>query len=240
MAIPCYLAMSAAEYAACSALPSHIGWMACHFSLQNNGLSNLPQQLPANALLILDDSIPMENHSIDTILSQLTNMVERFKTTAVLLDFQRHGAAREKELAAAVGEALPCPVVATPDYASKDMPVFLSPAPLHQPLDVYLSAFPGCKLWLDAAPIPTKICVTSTGATFGSCSSLSDNDLPYYESQLHCHYRIDLESDRASFTLQRTYADFHDWLRSAEALGVVCAVGLYQELWKYYDEKAAL
>ena len=240
MAIPCYLAMSAAEYAACPTLPPRIGWMACHFSLQNDGLSNLPQQLPANSLLILDDSIPMENHSIDTILFQLTNVVQEQKIDAVLLDFQRHGMIREKKLAAAVSGALPCPVVVTPDYASEYMPVFLPPAPLHQPLDVYLSRFPGRKLWLDAAPIPTKICVTSAGSTYESHASHSGNILPHHAQQLHCHYSIDVQPEQAFFTLERTKEDFHAWLQAAESFGVACAVGLYQELSKYYNEKAAL
>ena len=240
MAIPCYLAMSAAEYATCSALPPRMGWMACHFSLQNDGLSNLPQQLPANSLLILDDSNPMENHNIDTILFQLTNVIEEQKIDAVLLDFQRHSMRCEKELAAAICKALPCPVAATADYASESMPVFLPPAPLHQPLDVYLSKFTGQKLWLDAAPIPTKICVTSAGSSYESHASLSSNHLPHHAQQLQCHYGIDVQPERACFTLERTKEDFYAWLQAAESFGVVCAVGLYQELNKYYNEKAAL
>lgn len=239
MAIPCYLAMTAAEYAACSVLPSHIGWMACHFSLQNNGLSNLPQQLPANALLILDDSIPMENHSIDAIVSQLTDAAQEFQIDAVLLDFQRLGIAQEKELAAGLGAALPCPVAAPAEYAVGTMPIFLPPVPLNKPIRPYISQHSGQELWLDAAPTPIRFRITSD---YSICESLSsiDRALPLADTQAHCHYEIQLSDTCATFTLGRSKEDFSQWLQDAEALGITRVVGLYQEFTDYDNEKAAL
>lgn len=235
MIIPCYLAMTAAQYAACAALPPHIGWMACHFSLQNNGLSNLPEQLPKASMLILDDSIPMENHSIDRILEQLSNVVQKLEIAAVLLDFQRHSISREKELSSAIGAALPCPVAAPPEYTTENMPIFLPPIPLHKPLMPCLSKFSGREIWLDAAPVPCRFKITAAGCDCEPLFIADAEALRHAESQMHCHYSIAVSDTEATFTLGRSKGDFFRWLQDAQSLGVTRVVGLYQELIAYCD-----
>ena len=62
MDINCYMAMTAAEFIKAKELPTKLGWMACHFSQSNTGLCDLPDMLPKNAIIILDDSTPPEDH----------------------------------------------------------------------------------------------------------------------------------------------------------------------------------
>lgn len=240
MVIPCYLAMTAAQYASCTALPPCMGWMACHFSLHNNGLSNLPEQLPEASMLILDDSIPMENHSIDTILSQLTDAVQRLDIGAVLLDFQRQSIPQEKQLASAIGASLSCPTAAPPEYAAKTMAVFLPPIPLNKPLKPCLSKFSGREIWLDAAPVPCQFKITAKGCHCESPCFAAPETLLHHDLQSHCHYSIQVSDTDVTFTLGRSKEDFSNWLQDAQGLGVTRVVGLYQELAAYCNEKTAL
>ena len=62
MAIAPFLAMTGAEMRNNSVLPDKIAWMACHFSPYGTGLSNLPKNLPAGSLLMVDDITPPHGH----------------------------------------------------------------------------------------------------------------------------------------------------------------------------------
>ena len=84
MGIPHYLAMTAAEFSA-NMPQKDTAWMACHFSSCSHGLSNLPEELPSGALLILDDSTPMECHDPETVKRQLAPAIEKYPRIAALI-----------------------------------------------------------------------------------------------------------------------------------------------------------
>ena len=119
MALTLYLAMTCAEIQNCHSLPAHIAWMACHFSPYGNGLSNIPQQLPEDSVLILNDRIPPQGHDPKLVAAQLAQTAEKHSVARILLDFQRPD---YDETAAVVSEVLqvaPCPTAVTPAYASQ-------------------------------------------------------------------------------------------------------------------------
>lgn len=231
MGLPCYLAMTAVEFAGMPTLPQHTAWMACYFSGSGTGLSNLPGHLPPNAMLILNDSIPFSGHDPEKILAQLTNTVKAWDCRCLLLDLQRPGSRDVADLCRLLVEALPCPVVLSEDYA-KDLscPVFLSAPPLLTRLSRHLAPWEGREIWLEAALDKAVVTVTEDGSTL---TPSTDGELPepwFTEAQLFCRYHWALEGKAARFTILRTKEDLSAMLHAAKDLGVKGAVGLYQEL----------
>lgn len=231
MAIRRYFAMTAAEIRESDHLPPGIAWMACHFSPYGTGLSNLPQRLPPDSLLILNDRTPIHGHDPVRIAQQLEERIAALNCRELLLDFQRPG---EPETAALVNhlvDALPCPVIVSDQYGDGlDCPVFLPPVPPDIPLSGYLAPWRGREIWLEMALDGETISLTEEGA---STTPLLPGELweeGFQEELLHCHYRIDVPETEAKFTLWRTREDLEALLTEAEALGVTAAVGLYQEL----------
>lgn len=230
MPIPRYLAMSAAEMAGCSALPRHMAWMACHFSSSGNGLSNLPRWLPADSLLILDDSIPMQGHDPQRIAEELGACMQHLQCVGLLLDFQRAGEDQTKGLAEYLCKALPFPIIVSDTYAEGlEGGVFVSPTPPDEALASRLSPWKGREIWLDTTTEGLEILLTEHGAKFTSLPSWGCPAGGFEEKHLHCHYRVSLAENSAVFTLWRTAADVEAQLSEAEALGVTATVGLYQE-----------
>lgn len=229
MALPLYLALTAAEFQNCSSLPEHAAWMACHYSPYAPGLSNRPQSLPDGAMVILNDRTPPQGHDPVRIAGQLRELTESFPCGGVLLDFQRPALPENAAVARAVTAALPCPVGVSELYA-KDLncPVFLPPAPPHIPLKEYLSPWEGREIWLDAAPDCQVITVMEDGAAFVSASPPAGSALR--DDDLFCHYTLEISDDRIIFTLYRNAEDLHDLLASAEELCITRAIGLWQEL----------
>ncbi len=230
MAIACYLAMTAAEFSACDHLPAHIGWLACHFSPSGPGLSNIPKDLPANSLLILDDSAPFHNHQPEVILRQLQEAVAALQVRAVILDLQRPNDPGVQNLVSILQKQLPCSVPAPPQYSPGKSPVFLPPCPLNLPLERHLASYQGREIWLDAAPLPVQITITAQGCTSQTLPIAQLSDAAHWEPELHCNYKIVIQDDRVIFTLSRNADSFCGWLKNAEELGVTAAIGLYQEL----------
>ena len=76
MGISHYLAMTAEEIATTDILPEHTAYMACHFSPYGTGLTNIPESLPKNAILILNDRIPFCGHDKALIAKQLAQLME--------------------------------------------------------------------------------------------------------------------------------------------------------------------
>ena len=228
MGIPHYLAMTAAEFSA-NMPQKDTAWMACHFSPCSHGLSNLPEELPSGALLILDDSTPMECHNPETVKRQLGECVEKFQCAGVLLDFQRPNCDKARELAACLAEALPCPVAVSHLYAADlSCTVFLPPCPLHSSLERHLAPWTGRKLCLETALGVQTMLLTKDG-----CRIKIGEEIPeagFEDGTLHCHYKVEILEDAARFTLWRTREDLEHLLKEAETLGVACAVGLWQEL----------
>ncbi len=229
MGIALYLAMTAAEFSSCVQLPAHMGWLACHFSPSGPGLSNIPRQLPPDSLLILDDSTPFAAHRPEVILTQLQNAVQSLSVTALILDFQRPAVKELAELAVYLGRNLPCSVVVPPRYAGRDLPVFLSPIPLHIPLAKVLAPWQGREIWLDVPCLPGQVTVTGKEAQYQwHCGNLL-RSLPHYSQELCCHYGIEQKETGIQFLFHRTEEDLILFLESAQRLGVAGTVGLYQE-----------
>ena len=224
-----YLAMTGAEIDHCSELPPKLGYMACHFSSYSTGLSNLPRYIPEKSLLIINDRTPIHGHDPDRICDQLEDILSRFSCRGILLDFQR-----ESEEAPAIIQkllSLPCPVIVSSLFAEKlDCPIFLPPVPLPIPLEGYLAPFAGREIWLEAALDGLQLTLTEDGCAATPLSAQFNESLPHREEELCCHYRIEITSETAIFTLRRTKEDLKDLLSRANQLGITGAVGLYQEL----------
>jgi len=230
MAIARYFAMTAAEILKNPAPVSEIAWMACHFSPYSDGLSNFPDTLPTNSVLILNDRTPIHGHDPERIAWQLKERLEGLGCRGLLLDFERPGEKETAALAALLTESLPCPVVVSSLYGENlDCPVFLPPAPLSTPLEDYLAPWRGREVWLEMALDGETISLTEKGAEAEPLPFPELMEEGLRENALHCHYHICVSSTEARFTLWRTRDDLEALLEEAEALGVTTTVGLYQE-----------
>lgn len=231
MALPVYLAMTAAEFHSVNALPRHPAWMACHFSCYGTGLSNRPEQLPEGAMVILNDRTPVHGHDPELITEQLLQIVSQNAVSGVLLDLQRKDCSQTQAIAKAIALALPCPVGVTEAYAKDlDCPVFLSPPPLHRTLDEHLASWSGREVWIEAALDAVAITVTTAGSRFSPAHFTEVTEPSFPEERLFCRYCTTVSDSQAIFTLFRTRQTLDALLQEAERLGVTRAIGLYQEL----------
>lgn len=234
MAIAPYLAMTPGEMMYRLPLSARVGWMACHFSSSGTGLSNLPASLPPEALLILDDSTPMNGHDPAQIAGQLEACASKHGCPAILLDFQRPGQPQAEALVSFLMQALSLPVIAAKDYARHCGGVFLPPVPADVPLREYLAPWQGRDIWLEAALDALEITLTEQGAAAVPLSGReAREEKGFSDSRLHCHYRCKVQENTAVFTLWRSPGDLSSLLEEAATLGVTAAVGLYQELFPY-------
>lgn len=228
MALPLYLAQTSIEMAG-NPLPENPAYMACHFSPGGQGLSNLPRKLHPGTLLILDDSIPLDGHDPELISSQLSDLVQQFDCTALLLDFQRRDIPGQGMLARSLCEALPCPVAVSEAYAQGlSCPVFLPPVPPDMPVSDYLHPWQDREVWLEAALDGIILTLTEAGCTVEPLFGFPAEGMQ--DEKLHCRYSIGATATSATFQLWRTGADLNALLKEAAALGVTGAVGLWQEL----------
>lgn len=229
MATDMILAMTGAEIAGISCLPSKIGWMACHFSPYSTGLSNRPLRLPPDSILILNDITPPHGHDKQLIAAQLQECAEQFQCRGILLDFQRPDCAETAELSAFLHQTLPCPVAVSEYYGAKlDCPIFLAPLPHHISLQEYIFPWKNREIWLELALDAEEIRLTEAGASIVPLPCLPQIN-GFSEEALHCHYRAELSEDSAVFSLWRTRDDIGALLQEADSLGIITAVGLYQE-----------
>lgn len=237
MALPLYLAMTAAEFSSVETLPPQVAWMACHFSSYGLGLSNLPQDLPEGSMVIVNDRIPIHGHDPAVIVRQLHTLWEDLHPGCFLLDFQRPDIPETAAVAQAVTQTLPCPVGITEPYAhGLDCPVFLPPAPLLTPLEEYLKPWQGREVWLEIASEAEIVTVTADGAEIAPAPLKTLESPVFADKKMHCRYHTSVQEDRAIFSLQRDMEQIPDFLETAKALGVTQAVGLYQQLGAYIAE----
>ena len=231
MVLPLYLALTAAEIPHIASMPNFCAYMACHFSPYTEGISNIPQTLPPSSMLILNDRIPCDHHSPDLVAGQLAATVEQLRCKCVLLDFQRPPEPETSIMVHSILQSLPCPVAVTEVFATgSSCPVFLSPAPLHMPLDAYLEPWQGREIWLEAALCQEQITVKNTGTDFHPVFPTQQLEGGFYDQKLLCRYHTVISDDRITFTLFDTQDTLHQKLEFAHSLGVARAVGLYQEL----------
>lgn len=223
--------MTAAEFAGKETFSKPPAWMACHFSSYGTGLSNLPENLPEGAMVIINDRIPIHGHDPEMMKDQLLALYETLHPERFLLDLQRPGCPETAAAAKCIIDALPCPVGITDHYADGlNCPVFLAPPPLDTVLADYLQPWSGREIWLEAALDHAVITVTDSDSRYYSASWEEEPETAFFDDSLFCHYRIRLTDSEAEFHLFRTHEDLTALLQAAEALGVAAAVGLYQEL----------
>jgi hypothetical protein len=231
MVLPLYLAVTGAEMSTLSKISFPCAYMACHFSPYSNGLANLPEHLPENAILILNDRMRCCGHSAGMVAQQMQDAVEHFGCESVLLDFQRPPEPESKAMVQTIVKSLACTVAVTERFAQNlSCPVFLSPAPLHMPLQQYLAPWQDREVWLEAALGQEDVIITKDGSKFVPqfpSDGLTDG---FYDEALCCRYRAKTDPDRISFTLYDTLESLEKKLNLAHSLGVSRAIGLWQEL----------
>lgn len=229
-AFPMYLAMTAQEFTHCDVFPEHVAWMACQFSPYHKGLSNLPQSLPEDSLLILNDMTPFSDHNTEKIRDELFSTVEKLHCSGILLDFLRHPEPETVSLCRKLCQDPPCPVAVPETYWEKDMrtPVFLPAPPLLKSLKEYISSWKEESVWLEFACESQSVTITEKEAILGSLSC--NPGLPVHEDKaLHCAYRISVSGDHADFYLSREPKHLDALLLEAETLGIQAGIGLFQQ-----------
>ncbi len=231
MTIPCYIAMTAGEFSVAEQLPHHTAWMACHFSSSDDGLSNLPMNMPAGSMIIVDDQIPVCDHDPALVVRQLQELAEKFQPAYFLLDMQRSDTPLTRQMVQAVADAFGQQVGVSELYAhGLNCPVFVGACPLRVALAEHVEKWAGREIWLEAALEAET--VTIDHHTSRSVSvPLHDMAAPnFYDERLYCRYHTQLQPGKAIFTVQRDKNELNSLMESAEKLGVKLAVGLYQQL----------
>ena len=209
--------------------PKKIAYMALHFSPYSTGLSNLPLDLPKNSILLLDDSTEPNNHDPQLVVEQLTQLANELLPVGVLLDFQRPVTEKLTAMADCIVKALPCPVGVTESYARDlDCPVFLSPLLANKALADYIEPWKKQGVYLEIAPEGLEITVTQTGSS--TIPIFPVEGLPLEDHRLHCHYQVEVSSEKAVFTICRYKEDLVQLVQEAEDLGILGCIGLYGEL----------
>ncbi len=227
MSIPLFFAMTREEIQKSAVLPSKIAWMSCHFSPDGPGLVDLPQKLPPDSMLILDDRIALNGHNETLIAHQLAQAVDELRCRYLLLDFQREGG---DALVQTILQTVPCPTGVTPPYADLlDCPVFLPPVPLHVSMEDYFKPWQGKEIWLEAALDGADIIVTKKGSVIIPVPFPEMPDQAHHSLELNCHYTITVEPERIRFSLFRTLEDLQDLIANARP-HITLSAGLFQEL----------
>lgn len=231
MEIPVFLAMTAGEVLAAEALPQRLAWMACHFSAYGTGLSNLPKNLPAGSMLMLNDRTPICGHDPALVAKTLCEAAERFHCDSILLDFQREGCEEAGKIIEAVLQRASCPVGISALYAKDhNCPVLVPPVAPHVPVAEALVPWTDREIWLELATEGTQITITTKGSQYTSLPFFEPGETAHKEETLHCHYEITVEEDRIVFQLGRTEEALAALLEESKQHGVTRAVGLWQEL----------
>ena len=235
MALPLYLAMTAAEMSSSASIPEKFAYMACHFSPHSQGLSNLPQDLPESSVLILNDNFPCQGHSPSLVAHQLLEILDHFQCESLLLDFQRPPCPESEQMIRTIVSAVSHPMAISSGHGDLlETAIFLPPCPLHIPMDTYLSPWKGREIWLEAALCQEDIRITEAGASFIPQFPAHGLQGGFPEETLLCQYRIKPEDAAITFTLFDTPESLEQKLEQAQSLGVSRGVGLWQELRSEY------
>lgn len=226
-----FLAMTGLEIAENPGFSGKQAWMACHFSPEDTGLSNLPQVLKEGSVLMLNDQLPFQGHDFHQIANQLSDRMEALHCCCLLLDFQRPDWEEAKNLAEYLSKTIPHPVVVSAVYARElDCPVFLPPVPPSVALRTHLAPWDGRDIWLEIGLDGERITLTEQGAEATLFPRFAAPETGFFDSKLHCHYQVDVMDTQVQFTLWRSREDLKDLLIEAETFGITTTVGLFQEL----------
>ena len=223
--------MTAAEFASCAQPPPRMAWMACHFSSYGTGLCNFPPAMADGSMVIVNDRTPIYGHSPELICQQLTDLCEKHKIDAVLLDFQRPDFPQLQQLAQLLTRELPCPVGVSELYSQGlNCPVFVSPPPPHHTLAKHLQTWQGREIWLEAATGYWELTVDTSGMSLEEVPPFSPAESHFYEPSVHSQYYIKCEDSFARFHMWRSEQALQQLLADAAQLGVTRSIGLYQQL----------
>lgn len=231
MNFQCYIAMTAAEYSNCRALPKNTAWMACHFSCYGAGLSNLPPKMQDGSMLIINDKLPPSGHDPVYITEQLLELKESSVFSCILLDFQRESDPETAQIAKHISETMDCPVGISETYAHcSNGPVFINCPPPHCSLFKKLELWKEHELWLEAA-LETETAMVHRDRCQISLEPFSQGkDSDAVCDELRCRYRILNKAEYAEMILYRDIAQLESMLKDARDSGVTKVIGLYQQL----------
>ncbi len=233
MGISRYLAMTAAEMESFS-VPENTfhAYMACHFSPYATGLSNIPKELPAGSMLIVNDRTPFHGHDAQQIAAQLLNAHAELSFDCLLLDLERPDILEYDGLCRMLMKALPCPVGISAAYGmGLECPVFLPPAPLDVPLEEYIAPWKGRTVWLDAAPDAACVTVTERGSSMVQVPFTAPPENAFTDEALHCRYRAEVFENEIQFHLWRDLPQIEALTEHAKSLGITKCISLFQELY---------
>ncbi len=231
MGLPCYLAMTAAEFYAAARLPLNVAWMACHFSSYGTGLSNIPYTMPAGSMIIVNDRIPPSGHDPEAILMQLNQVISSLDIPYILLDMQRLNCKETAKIVSYLANHLSCKVGVTEHYAENtNGPVFLqSPLP-HQTLFDRIRKWKNREIWLECATEEETAVITKDGCSFHLNPKKDMHIYPFSDDILSCHYQTQVKEDTVIVSLRRDTDDIIALIEQAEKENITLAVGLYQQL----------
>ena len=233
MSIPLFLAMTGQEIHQNPSLPEKIAWMSCHFSAGDAGISHIPDNMPRNSMLILDDRIPYQGHNSAMVCAHLLDTVNRHRCSHVLLDFERPPTAATLPLVRQICETMPCPVGIPIDYANDlDCPIFVPPVPPHLTLHAYLTPWKNREIWLEVALDGSLATITDKGCQFTPVPYPMPEEPMHHCTELCCHYHTAVSPEQIQFSYFRTSEDLIDLQNHAAKYGVTLSIGLYQELGK--------
>lgn len=205
MLLPLYLAMMDREMRDSPLLPPHTARMGCTFAPEGPGLLDLPETIPQNGMLIVDDRDPVRGHDPDLVAAALAEAVDKLGIRCILLDFERPAAAASKAMAASLAKSLPCPVGMPPDYgAPLDCPLFLPPCPLYMPMAEYLRPWKNREIWIEARMLRQTITITPQGTVYDSPSPADNLTGGYYDDVLCCQCITEITDNQVVFTLYDT------------------------------------
>ena len=229
MGLPLYLAVTPGEIQEIPVFPEHFAWMGCEFSPFSTGISNIPNTLPPDSMVILTDRLPCTGHSPGVVADQLEEAVQCLHCSRVLLDFQRPPDPESRAMVRTILDTLPCPVGVPPAYEA-DGPVLLPPCPLNQPLEEFLHPWNKREIWMEAGLCQQIYTVSSAGSAHSSQIPPLPLDGGQYDPDLCCQYHTRIFPDRIEFILSDTLNTLPLKLEKAGKLGVALAVGMAREL----------
>lgn len=226
-----YLAMTAQELTLFSN-PALSAYMACHFSPYDPGLTNLPESITADSMVILNDRIPFLHHDCRLIASQLASL----PCESLLLDLQNTEPEQAKELITSVLSVVSVPVAVSEQYAV-DCPcaVFLSTVDADRDPLASLNAWSGRDIWLDMSPGCVCYRIDSHGSRRTREKIFPDSPI-HADPNLPCHYGITLTEAEAIFYIYRTWEDIARIMDQGKKMGISRCIGLHQEWQRFIPD----
>lgn len=229
MDFPIYLAVTAAEFPAAKQTQRPLAWMGCTLSPSTDGITGVPDTLPADSVLVLTDQMPPQGHDHTKVAAALVAAAKRLSCKCILLDFQRPKTEAGCRIVDAVLKMADRPVSVSDGYCeNRDCAVFLRPPPLWTKLEDHLSPWGNREIWLEAAQETAMVTVTASGSLYAPCPAI--DHYPFRDEELQIAYYHKIQQDQLQVYLYRGKEELRRLLEKAQHLGVSMAIGLFQHL----------